>query len=246
MELTAFELDFLRAAADLSRRQQELLPVLEQALGSDPYDFWMVEPFLARSDTWWQRVLARLRARFRREYGRTRDGLWRWNFHGLECDVENVIDGRFVRIDFGPMSRRLTFTGWGVLQYIMCTRAPWPTFDALARFLAQETPPWSSLSGDHAKMAPICDRLQELQLFVAADPALCETVARFTKMEASTGQRVIDIPAELAPPGPMDFAVCDRLVLAPTALRLLEAAAEPAAAPDGAPSVPAVGRAPRG
>lgn len=218
MELTALELDFLRATADLARRQRELLPLVGEALGADPYHFWMVES-LTTPSSWWGRLVARLRAR-RPDSGHTKDGLWRWDFHGLECDVENVSDGRFVRIDFGPTSQHLTVSGWGVLQYVMCTRDPWPTFDSLARFLAREEPPWSSLSGDHAKMSGLCDRLIELELLVPADPQLCKTVDRYTKVDPATGQQVTDIPSDLAPPGPADIFVCRRLVLAPSAEEL--------------------------
>jgi len=224
MELTALERDFLRAAADLARRQRELLPVVGEALGADPYHFWMVERFTPPR-SWWGRLVARLRTG-RPESGRSKDGQWAWYFHGFECDVAHVSDGRFVRIDFGPTSQHLTLSGWGVLQYVMCTKDPWPTFDTLARFLASEEPPWSSLSGDHAKMSRIRNRLTELKLLVAADPELCETVDRYKRVDAALGGSVIDVPSELAPPGPLDVHVCGRLVLAKSAEDLLEGAAQ--------------------
>src|SRR5688572_2447965 len=119
--LTELEQAFLLAAHDLSVRQEELYPVLAARLGQDPYDFWV-----GRLDTpkgGWFRTW-RLRRQFRRlESGRF--DRWAWDFHGLECDVWNLDDGRFVRIDFGPSTRRLVITGWGVLQFVMSVRPPW-------------------------------------------------------------------------------------------------------------------------
>jgi hypothetical protein len=71
---------------------------------------------------------------------------WVWNFHALECDVWNLDDGRFVRIDFGPRTRRLVITGSGVLQYVMTVCPPWRCFDALREFLARGTAPYDRLS----------------------------------------------------------------------------------------------------
>jgi hypothetical protein len=63
--------------------------------------------------------------------------------------------------------------------------------------------------------------LIERELLVPAEPELCKLVDRCWKVDAATGHQVIDIPPELAPPGPYDFAVCGRLVLAPPAEALL-------------------------
>jgi hypothetical protein len=78
---------------------------------------------------------------------------WRYFFHGLECDLKNVCDGRFLRLDFGPNGRYDTFTGWGILQFIMTTKHPWHEFPELKAFLAAGPEPCNERSGSHHKMA---------------------------------------------------------------------------------------------
>jgi hypothetical protein len=192
--LDSHELDFLHAAHDLTARQAELYPVLAKGIGGDPYSFSMLRH--GPADGW----LGRLRDRWAQSrHARGRAGEWSWWFHGLECDMQHA-DGHFVRIDFGPTGQRLVLTGWGVLQYVMCAKPPWRTFETLRAHLAARPPPYNSLSGDHAKMSRICDRLQALALLVPA--------------------RTLLGPDELTP-GSMDFAVSHRLVLAPAAKELL-------------------------
>jgi hypothetical protein len=167
LDLTDHELAFLHAAYDLASRQEELYPMLAAALGTDPYTFWLGR-LVATPGGWLQTWSARRRYE---QLQKGRFGRWAWVFHGLECDVWNVDDKRLVRIDFGSSTQRLVITGFGVLQYVMTVRPPWRCFEALRAFLVKHGKPYGYLSGDHAKMSTICDRLERLELLVAADPS---------------------------------------------------------------------------
>lgn len=217
LALDHHELDFLSAAHELGSRQAELYPVVGAAIDADPYDFWMLGPG-PEARGWFRRWRDR-RRRARCEQGQTGD--WSWWFHGLECDIHNRIDGRLVRIDFGPTTRRLTITGWSVLQFVMCAGPPWRSFERLRMHLADRGPPYDSLSGNHHRMSRICARLEALALFVPADPSLLKLRERFTAVRADNGFKEIDVPPELAPPRAMDLFVCERLVLADSAKKLI-------------------------
>src|SRR5688500_7516416 len=47
------------------------------------------------------------------------NGEWQYFFHGVECDLRNTKDGRFLRVDFGPGGITTAFTAWGITQFIM-------------------------------------------------------------------------------------------------------------------------------
>jgi hypothetical protein len=220
--LTVHEHAFLRAAADLSRRQVELYDVLARAIRVDPYTYWFVDRLRPEQPALLERIRRWIQRR-RIDGGMTSDGAWRWNFHGLECDMRNVKDGRTVRIDFGPKSHHLVLTGWGVLQYVMSVVPPWQTYDELRDYLAQSGPPYDHLSGDHAKMSWICDRLEALGLLVPAAPELLALRKAYTKRDPETGIKVIDIPADATDSPSRDFYVCERLVLSTQANELLGA-----------------------
>jgi hypothetical protein len=211
--LTDLERAFLVAARDPAVKQEEFYAWLAAHLGHDPYDFWITRRLSPVPMGWLQRQ--RLRWLVRR-LGGGRFERWAWSFHGLECDVWNLDDGRFVRIDFGPSTRRLAITGWGVLQYVMTTRAPWRSFEQLRGFLAAKAPPYDELSGDHGKMSAICDRLEQLDLLVYADPELAALAC-----DRSTNDAVTAHERDY----PMDPYLAQRLVLSPRASALVEAAA---------------------
>lgn len=207
---------FLQAAQDLSFHQEELYLPFAEAFGLDPYTFWIHRegwptrgPFKRCRYHWW---------RGRKQEGHF-DG-WRWGFHGLACDLTNEADGRLVRTDFGPSSRRLAMTGWGVLQYVMTAKSPWRPFPALQLHLAEHAPPYDSLSGNHRRMSEICSRLMNLKLLVYADPELVELRDRYTQVDPSTGKRTIGKPPGLT--YSIDVALCSRLVLSEEAHELLE------------------------
>jgi uncharacterized protein DUF6896 len=193
--MNELEFSFLCACQELVIRQNELLPDLTEALGipqTELYYAWMT----GRVD----------------QCGQFLGGEWRYFFHGLECDLGHWSDGRFVRVDFGPHGRTDTFTGWGVMQFVMTSRSPWRCFPELQAYLANRPPPYDGLSGSHGKMVALAARLEELGLVAPADLELCAFEQQHTVVEPS-GRRVWRFPAELPDQAALDLMVCHRWVL---------------------------------
>ncbi len=213
--LSELELDFLRAASDLSRYQAELSELLSLELGMSPHAYWIGacvdgEP-----------LAATLKPEYRSYRQRPRVGDWEPFFHGFECDMENVADGRFVRMDFGPRSRPLALSGFGVLQYVMCAREPWRSFPVLREWLAESGPPYGPLSGSHDKMSGIWSRLVDMSLFDPADAVLWSRRHEFEVFDAEIGRTVVRIPEDGTGPTASDLSLCGRAVLSLYATRVL-------------------------
>jgi len=196
--VTELELSFLCACGEAVKRQQELVPLLADHLGVLPTEvlYHAVIPpgceqlgFIAQTE-------------------------WKYFFHGLECDLKNSQDGRFLRLDFGPNGRFDTFSGWGILQFIMTTKAPWRTFPSLQCFLAEKVPPYNEFSGSHEKMIQITKRLEELNCFEVADPKLCLVVEQ-SRILQPDGRELLSLPPELKnnPRCLPDALVCGRWIL---------------------------------
>jgi hypothetical protein len=215
LALGALELDFLQAALDLSHHQAGLSDLLAIELGISPYEYWI----RARADG--QPPPAALKQRYRDYQQEVRSGDWEAFFHGFECDVQNVKDGRFVRIDFGPSARPLALSGFGVLQYVMCAREPWRPFPVLRGWLAESGPPYHPLSGSHAKMTEIAARLASAKLFEVADPVLWSRRSEFETFDARLGCTVLRVPASGTGPTASDLVLCGRGVLSPLAAQIL-------------------------
>jgi hypothetical protein len=164
--MDAIELGVLQACQEVVRRQRELLPLLAAAVGV-PED----QVFY----TWALRRCPQQPAKL------SASG-WVAFFHGLECDLKNVADGRFLRIDFGPHGRADTFTAWGVLQFIMTSVPPWPDLPPLKAYFARSKPPYDHLSGAFDKMTEVWDRLEAQAAFEKADLRLVEFAAGCTSV----------------------------------------------------------------
>jgi hypothetical protein len=209
------ELAFLSACQEIVRRQQELVPLLAATLRVLPEEVfycWMRRSFPEPDPPFGEdEDLQR---------GCIRGTEWDYFFHGFECDIQHRDDGRFVRVDFGPRGRLDTFTGWGVLQFVMTTRAPWQTFPDLQTYLAAKPPPYNSLSGSHARMCDLQDRLETLGCFERAAPDLHALVERHTERPPNAWTRFMP-PVGLSERDLVDCYICNRWVLSPTALRIL-------------------------
>lgn len=214
-DLGELELDFVQAAADLSQHQAELSELLTPELGLSPYEYWI----RARVDG--KPPASTLKHEYRSYEQKVRVGDWKAFFHGLECDVENVRDGRFVRIDFGPHTRPLALSGFGVLQYVMCAREPWTPFPALRQWLARTSPPYDCLSGSHPKMVELWGRLAPAKLFEPADPLICSRQAEFEFFDPEMGRTVTREPEEGTGLTASDLILCGRSVLSPRATAIL-------------------------
>lgn len=185
------ELQFLRACAELGQRQRELRALVAQAIGRDPYDYWIGGD--GREDPALDGV------------HRTVCGEWSFHFHGLEFDVRHVEDGRSVRVDFGP-GAICAFTPGGVGAFVQCVRAPWQTFPELRDHLA------GRVDYDYARCVGLVDTLRALGLIDHASPQLVALVAAHSRLEPGRGM-VLQIPAELYPADENGLLLCSNLVI---------------------------------
>ncbi len=173
------EYSFLCACQEVVKRQQELVPALAHTLQVQPeqvFYHWAVPPRCSQT-------------------GRLANGEWDYFFHGLECNLKNVQDGRFLRVEFGPKGRFDTFSGWSVLQFVMTAQVPWHEFPDLRAFLADGPPPYDELSGSYEKTSLLSDRLERLGFVEAADKNLQRLVEQHTHVEPD-GSRVVSLPTE--------------------------------------------------
>ncbi len=205
--LADLEYAFLCACQEAVQCQQELVPILAHSLGVEPNEIfyhWSKPPRCEQS-------------------GKIAGTDWNYYFHGFECNLKNTVDNRFLRIDFGPQGRFDTFSGWGVLQFVMTTKPPWKVFPDLQAFLAEKSPPFNELSGSHQKMMLLARRIAELKLVEAADPELCALIEKHTIIEPN-GWHVVKLPApynDWTQPEFWDAAVCERWVLSDLGKRVL-------------------------
>lgn len=185
------ELEFLKAASELTRRQQEVDPLVAAALGRTSYQYWICGD--GRGDP-------RLNA-----MELTQDGQWRFRFHGLEYEAQHVSDGRHLRVDFAP-GGGLAFTASGVGSFVMKSCAPWAVFEELRSAFR------ASGGYDYWRCVRFCDALRSEGLVGFARPDLVEAVRKATRLEPGGRQvldrSLLDLSAEDA-----GLAVCDTLVV---------------------------------
>jgi hypothetical protein len=199
------EIDILHACSEAEQCQREMLPLLALALGV---------PAEAVFYTW---ALRRCRQR-----GEMPGTPWRYFFHGLECDLANSADGRFLRLDFGPGGRIDTLSAWGVLQFIMASAAPWSDFMALKRLFADKDPPYDPFPGNFPRFCEHWDRLEGEGCFDTADPALVAFLTQCTVVDPS-GIQMVRFPPGTPEETQVDCSVAHRKHLSAHARRLLEA-----------------------
>jgi hypothetical protein len=159
-------------------------------------------------------------ARQRRQAEDIPDTPWKFFFHGFECDLRNTEDGRFLRYDFGPGGRCDCVTAWGVLQFVMTSKAPWREFPALRERLAGTGPPYNCLSGDHTKVCEAWDRLERAGCFEPADAGLVAFQARHTTV-GPDGISYVSYPAGTPDKTMIDCSVAHRPLLTARAEALL-------------------------
>jgi hypothetical protein len=192
MTTSNLEQQFLAAATELARRQRELTPLVAQAIGTDPFEYWI----LRRSQG----------GRCPEQKGQTADGEWSFFFHGREFDLRHRHDGRNVRVDFGP-GGRLAFNPGGVGQFVCHTKAPWRVFPELKRHLCGPND-----YADYWRCCALADTLIEQGHFGLADARLVALRAKYTRVVSET-ETVIEIPEDELPEERADLVFCDNLVL---------------------------------
>ncbi len=198
------EIDILNACHEAELRQREMLPLLASALSVPPEAVFY---------TW-----AFRRCRQRGELPGTP---WGYFFHGLECDLKNSADGRFLRLDFGPRGRIDTISAWGVLQLIMTSTAPWADFPELKNLFADKAPPYDQFSGNFPQFCEDWDRLEGQGCFDLADSTLVQFLAQCTVVDPS-GVQMVRFPPGTPEETQIDCSVAHRKHLSASARRLLE------------------------
>jgi hypothetical protein len=201
--MDSVEIELLEACQEVVCRQQEMLPLLASTLGVPAEEVFY---------TWAFRKCA--------QRGKLSKDPWGYFFHGLECDLTNGADGRFLRIDFGPGGRVDTLTAWGVYQFVMTSSAPWSDFPSLRQQFAPREPPYDRFSGDFYRLCDIWDRLKSQGCFEPADPELVRFREQFTSV-GSDGIRHVSFPAGTPEKKQVDCSVAGRSVLTARAHQLL-------------------------
>jgi hypothetical protein len=151
--LSDLEYDFLNAARELVLRQQELLPLIAEKMGIDPYEYW---------------VEGGHGMKYGRAFGNrgtSMDGKWQWCFHGHECAITNIEDKRSVDVYFGPNGRTDTFIHWSVMLFVYDTKKPWREFPRLKSELGETFTNESTNRAFH-----LCEALQAKGMIGYADP----------------------------------------------------------------------------
>jgi hypothetical protein len=188
-------LEFLVACQANLRCREPVLIELASALGVRPE-----EVFYGWCEQQW------------RQRGLFREGKWAYFFHGYECDVWNQEDGRFLRLDFGPRGNVAAFTEWGVTQFIMATKAPWPDFPNLKQHLANRPPPYNERSGSPERAGILGDELQKQGFVESAAPDLLEWERQYLS-KSTEGFSVLRLPDGTPERTRLDMGVAGRLVI---------------------------------
>ena len=198
------EFGVLVACREYAIRQTEMLPLLAAALGVEETQVFY---------SWALRRCA--------QPGKLADRDWAYRFHGLECDLKNQKDGRFLRIDFGPKGRVGILNLGGVERFIMTSVLPWPEFPNLRTYFAKSGPPFDEYSGSWEKMSEVWGRLESKGLFEQADPNLVSLMASYTT-RGPDGLNYVRFPHETTEETRADCSVAHRQRLSHKATQLLK------------------------
>lgn len=197
------EIRILEACQEAVTRNQEFLPLLSKAI-----DVEKIEEVLY---SW---AFRRCKQSGQLNY------VWKYRFHGLECDLKNSSDGRYLRIDFGPNGRVDTFSAWGILQFIMTSVSPWSRFDDLKSYFAKTTPPYDRFSGDSDKFHRVWDKITNNGCFDVANADLLELQEKHT-YTSENGTHFIKFPSEISEKTKVDTHVAHRRVISQYGYKLL-------------------------
>jgi len=193
--MESVHLEVLKACYELNLRQNEILPHLSKTL--------QVET----NEVFYEWAFRRIK-----QSGTILNNEWRYFFHGLECDIANLLDGRFLRVDFGPGGTIDTFSGFGILQFIMTSKSPWSNFEQLKLFFATERPPYNQFSGDYSKINDIFEKLFSEGLIEVADKDLIAFEKQYTTIQTN-GSWLIKFPPGTPEKQMFDCSVAKRLKL---------------------------------
>lgn len=194
----------LSACREFTLCQNELAHVLAETIGIQPEDLFY---------TW---VLHKVN-----QSGTIRSTNWQYFFHGLGCNIENIVDRRLLPMSFGPGGRLDTFVSNSVLQFIMTSKSPWKEFPELRIHLAKHEPPHNKYSGSLQRMSKLWDQLQESGLIEIADPQLISLVEQYTTV-LPNGENIVSLPNNLDERIHWDSYVRNRWIISKHGWQVLE------------------------
>jgi hypothetical protein len=155
-----------------------------------------------------------------KQRGTLRGGEWAYFFHGFECNLRQVDDGRFLRVDFGPHGNTETFSSWGVAQFVMTSKSPWPDFGDLKAFLADGPPPYDEHSASLERAGQLGDHLERAGLIESADRQLLALSERHTTLN-SNGIPTLRLPQGTPDRTYFDVSVARRKLISEEGQRLI-------------------------
>jgi len=202
--LTPIQSGVLDSCREMTLRHREILPLLADVVG------------VPEAEVFYEWAFRRCK-----QSGRAFGTDWSYFFHGLECDVKNLTDGRFLRFDFGPGGRVDTFTAWGVLQFIMTSRSPWSDFADLREQFAEDVDDVDENSGSFERFTEVWDELDALGAFQPADQSLVDFKEACTAIGAD-GLRHVQFPTGTPERLQIDSSVAHRPILSDAALQFLD------------------------
>jgi hypothetical protein len=155
-----------------------------------------------------------------KQRGVFRAGEWSYYFHGYECDLGHVDDGRFLRAEFGLHRNTESFTSWGVAQFVMTSKSPWPDFGDLKEFLGNGHSPYDEHSASLERAGPLCDHLERAGLIASADRELLALYERHTALNPD-GIPTLHLPEGTPDRVYFDISVARRKVISEAGKRLI-------------------------
>ena len=202
---------FLIAGSEMLEKIMNLMPKLAHQIGvpvQELFYFWMSS---RRAKTWEYFIHASKTEMEKYGQGIIENTNWKYFFHGFECDLDHMKDGRHLRIEFGPKGRIDTFSGFAVMEYIMASKPPWPEYKELKEFLVSPEYP----SGSFDKMCILASELSSHKFVETADPELAKLVKKYTKIRFRRMRptQVLKLPRNTTNHEWNDAMVCGRGII---------------------------------
>ncbi len=204
MKLHSVELTVLTACQEILKEKTKLMNQLAKTLGIDTQDLF------------YQWISGKLP-----QHGFLSGRQWKYFFHGFECDFRHILDGRLIRIEFGPGGRIDTFTDWGIYKFITTVRKQWLTTPAVLTYfstISASLP--SALLDDYQKISFIITQLKSKQWVVAVAPELAKINGNPIRAVGSN-DLLIQLPKFLTDYKYLDTRVCQRLIISATGKKIL-------------------------
>lgn len=191
------KIDLLIACYEYCKYQEEMLYTLGKNLEISPKDIFF---------TWAYRKC--------RQSGTFKDN-WSYFFHGLDCDLKNIADGRFIKLEFGPYGKVGYFTIRGVLQFVINSCFPWPNFSNFKKKMGIDI----SILVD--KFLIQWYELLEEGIFTVADPSLLMLEEQFTTIDEN-GLRKVEFPKEIPEDMQISCSVAHRIKISESGFKVLK------------------------